>query len=106
MVTEQYLEIYETTIPFTEKMISMIGERRVLNKNGKPWVDGIVDEIRFSENGELRITNPDYDLDDLAFEVKIDGNWYGHFPSGIRAPEQSRKFDNFFNSDAENYLGK
>lgn len=104
MKAEQYLEIYEKTIPFTEKMVSMIGERKVLNKNGEIWIDGVIEEIRFSEDGELRITNPEYNLDDLAFEVKINGNWYGHFPSGIKAPEQSRKFDNFFNNDAKNYF--
>lgn len=100
MKTEQYLEIYEKTIPFTEKMISMIGKRKILNKNGKVWVDGVIDEIRFSEDGELRITNEEYDLDDLAFEVLINEEWYGHFPSGIRTPERSKKFDNFFIKDA------
>lgn len=106
MKTEQYLEIYERTIPFTEKMVSMIGERRVLNKNGKVWVDGIIEEIRFSENGELSISNPQHDLHCLAFEVKINGEWYGHFPSGIDTPEKSKKFDNFFNKKAEESLLK
>ncbi|MGK6342898.1 hypothetical protein ACMGDK_11700 [Chryseobacterium sp. DT-3] len=104
MKTEQYLEIYEKTIPYTEKMISMLGKRKVLNKDGKVWADGFIEEIRFSENGELSIVNLEYDLHDLAFEVKINDEWYGHFPSGINTPKISKKFDVFFNNDAKNYL--
>lgn len=104
MKKEQFLEIYQKTIPFTEKMISMIGERKVLNKNGKLWVDGIIEEIRFSEEGELSISNPECNLHCLAFEVKINGKWYGHFPSGIDTPKETKKFDNFFNKDAEETL--
>lgn len=102
MRISQYLEIYQKTIPFTDKMISMIGQRKILNKNGKLWIDGVIEDIRFSKEGDLRITSQEYGVDCLAFEVKINNEWYGDFPSGIETPEQSRKFDNFFNSDAEN----
>lgn len=104
MRTSQYLEIYQKTIPLTEKMISMIGKRRKVNRNNNLEADGIVTDVRFSKDGDLRIKSEEYGTDCLAFEIQINGKWYGHFPSGINTPEQTQKFDNFFNKDAENYL--
>ncbi|WP_347219311.1 hypothetical protein [Chryseobacterium sp.] len=87
MNKEQYLPIYDMTIPFTEGMLNFYNKNELeLEQKGKIIAKGKVTNIRFCEDGELRIKNQKNNTDFLAFEMEINGEWHGPFNSHIKTP--------------------
>ncbi|MGK6342891.1 hypothetical protein ACMGDK_11665 [Chryseobacterium sp. DT-3] len=87
MTKEQYLEIYDMTIPFTDGMLNFYKKNKVeLTQSGSIIAIGKVTDIRFCKDGDLRITNLKTGEDSLAFEMEINGEWHGPFNSHIKTP--------------------
>lgn len=87
MTKEQYLEIYDMTIPFTEGMLKFYDRKELeLEQGGEVIAKGKVTDMRFCEDGALRITDSKAGTDSLAFEMEINGEWHGPFNSHIKTP--------------------
>lgn len=107
MRTEQYLEEYDFTIPFTEDILEFYNKPEVeITRSGKIIAKGKVTDIRFCEGGDLRIVNHKKGTDFLAFEMQINGQYYGPFNSHIKTPPSDYKDLNVFVDKAEKEIKK
>lgn len=87
MRTEQYLKTYDFTIPFSEGILEFYNKPEVeLSQSGRVIAKGKVTDIRFCDEGELRIVDHNKGTDFLAFEMLIDGKYHGPFNSYIKTP--------------------
>ena len=86
MRKSQYLEIYGLEIPFPEDILKFYDRDEVELQQGEKILKGKVEDIRFCEEGDLRITNLEKKTDFLAFEMKVAGEYMGPFNSYIKTP--------------------
>lgn len=105
MRIEQYLKIYDFTIPFTDSILDFYNKPEVeLSKKGKIIAKGKVTDIRFCEDGELTILDLDKGTRFLAFEMKINGEYHGPFNSHIKAPPIANDDMSEFIDQCNNFL--
>lgn len=103
MRTKQYLGIYDMEIPFTDGILEFYKKPEVeLSRSGKIIAKGKVTDIRFCEEGDLRIVDHNEGTDFLAFEMEINGKYYGPFNSHIKTPPRTDENLDYWNENHNN----